>query len=43
MAPREVVEVEEEGSSVEFLVSEKEMKGDQADRTGAVPIPEAAE
>jgi len=29
-----VVEVEEEDSSVEFLVSEREMKGDQVDGTG---------
>jgi len=43
VAPTEVVEVEEEDSSVEFLVSEKEMKRDQADGTGAMPVPEAAE
>ena len=43
MAPTEVVEVEEEDFSVEFLVSEKEMKGDQVEGTGAVPVPAAAE
>ena len=43
VAPTEVIEVEEEDSFVEFLASEKEMKGDQADGTGAVPVPEAAE
>ena len=37
------VEVEEEDSSVEFLISGKEMKRDQAKGTGAVPIPEDVE
>jgi len=43
VAPTEVVEVEEKDSSVEFLISEKEMKRDQAERTGAEPVPEAAQ
>jgi len=37
------VEVEEEDSSVEFLISRKEMKRDQAEGTGAMPVPEDAE
>ena len=37
------VEVEEEDSSVEFLISGKEMKRDQAEGTGVVPVPEDAE
>jgi len=43
VAPTEVVEVEKEDSSVEFLAFEKEMKGDQADGTGVVLVLEAAE
>ena len=43
VAPTEVVEVEEEDSSVEFLVSEKEMTKDQAEGTRAEPVPEADE
>jgi len=43
VAPSDVVEVEEEDSSVEFLVSGKTMKGDQAEGTGAEPVPENAE
>jgi len=42
-APTEVVEVEEEDSSIEFLVSEKTMKGDQTEGTGAESVSEAAE
>ena len=37
------VKVEEEDSSVEFLISRKEMKRDQAEGTGAMPVPEDAE
>jgi len=37
------VEVEEEDSSVEVLVSGKEMKRDQAEGTGTEPVPEDAE
>ena len=37
------VEVEEEDSSVEFLISGKEVKRDQTEGTGAVPVPEDAE
>jgi len=37
------VEVEEEDSYVEFLISGKEMKRDQAEGTGGVPVPEDAE
>jgi len=43
VAPTEVVEVEEEDSSVEFLVSGKTMKGDQAEGIGDEPLPEDAE
>jgi len=42
VSPTVVVEVEEE-SSVEVLVSGKKTKGDQAEGTGAVPVPEATE
>jgi len=42
VAPTEVVEVEEEDSSVEFLASGKKIVRDQAEGTGAVPVPEAA-
>jgi len=42
VVPTVVVE-EEEDSSVEILASGKKMKGDQAEGTGAEPIPEAAE
>jgi len=37
------MEVEEEDSSVEMLVPEKEMKRDQAEGTGTEPVPEDAE
>jgi len=37
------VEVDEEDSSVEFFISGKEMKRDQAEGTGVVPVPEDAE
>ena len=43
VAPTEVVEVEVEDSSVEVLASGKKMVRDQAEGTGAVPVPEAVE
>jgi len=43
VAPTEVVEVEEEDSSVEFLASRKKMVREQAEGTGVVPVLEAAE
>ena len=42
VVPTVVVE-EEEDSSVEFLASGKKMARDQAEGTGAVPVPKAAE
>ena len=37
------VEIEEEDSSVELVISEREMKSDQAEGTGAEPVPEDAQ
>jgi len=36
------VVVEEEDSSVEIVISGREMKSDQAERTGTEPVPEEA-
>ena len=43
VAPTEMVEVEEEESSMEFLASGKKMVREQAEEIGVVPVPEAAE